>query len=89
MIRNILWSCRKGSELPFPTHEAGLVSTVMPPESIRAILVNRRHVDNALAVLREHPDRTTPLLDTFGNLLWKNAPIEEMVEKYEKAYLGI
>ncbi len=85
--RDVTMGLQERHELRFTSPEAGLISTVMPPESITAILVNGHHIDYALAVLREHPDRTTPLLDTFGNLLWRNAPVEEMIEKYEKAYM--
>ncbi len=74
-------------KLRYPSDDSGLVSVILPPESIRAILVNRFHRDKALEVLREYPGRTSPLLDTQGNLLWKNAPIEEMIEKYEQAFL--
>lgn len=77
----------ESGDLYYPSHDAGLVKTVLPADSIQAVLVNKMHRVNALEVLREHPGRQVPLLDTLGNVLWLNAPVDAVVEQYEQSFI--
>lgn len=65
---------------------SGLASKPIPPEAISAVIVNRIHVQNAMAVLSQQPLRTMPLLDTDGNLVWKNINLEQTINQYADAF---
>ncbi|RJP61718.1 MAG: hypothetical protein C4541_01585 [Candidatus Auribacter fodinae] len=66
--------------------DAGLATAPIPPEAIKGLIVNRQHVADAIAVLAQYPERIIPLMDTDGNLVWQNADLDEIIEKYADDY---
>ena len=76
----------KSKTMRIVSDETGLVNANMPADKITAVLVNRFHLADALRVFSEYPSRDIPVLDTKGNLLWQNAPLDELAQMYGSEY---
>ena len=79
-------SLLKSKKMRYVSEETVLVGTNIPADKVTAVLVNRMHLADALRVFCEYPSSNIPVLDTKGNLLWKNAPLDELVQSYGEEY---
>jgi len=66
---------------------SGLATESLGPESIKALIVNRHHIESLLDVISTHPFNDIPVLDPDGDLIWQNLALDSYVEKYGEDYI--
>lgn len=77
---------QKAKDLRVVSEETALAYKTLKPESIAAVLVNKLHLKYAMAVMARHPRKNLPVLDTKGNLLWQNAPLDSLIADFSDAF---
>lgn len=66
----------------------GKTTEPLPADSITALVVNRQHAGTVIPRLARYPQKTVPVIDTNGALLWRNADIAELAKSYGAQYSG-
>ncbi len=77
---------KKSNDIRVVSEETALAYKTLKPESLAAVLVNKMHLSNAMAIIGKHPKKNLPILDTKGNLLWQNAPLGDLINRYSTAF---